>query len=300
VRNIPTLRLSYGNLLLKELESRGSATINELLSVSDVESLFKGDRRLAQPFGRAQELLRYALYVDLVGLESNLYSLTDAGRRYTAAIDRYDPWALHDEQRTILREQFITQRSELAHDALIALDMQRELNDREISASDEAYGRYLAEATHTEQWRESRTFESQGSRYRKLLEEAGLITQAHQLTESGSALVADVPVAAHITLGELLRQTARPHVWWVNQGATYGKEREGGFIWAPLLDKANRPQHHWDAMDKAQRDDVILHYSGGFLRAASVAQGPAQPAANPLNTDAWQRMVGSSPHVTET
>ena len=289
MRNIPTLRLSYGNLLLKELESRGSATINELLSVSDVESLFKGDRRPAQPFGRAQELLRYALYVDLVGLESNLYSLTDAGRRYTAAIDRYDPWVLHDEQRTILREQFITQRSELAHDALIALDMQRELNDREISASDEAYGRYLAEATHTEQWRESRTFESQGSRYRKLLEEAGLITQAHQLTESGSALLADVPVAAHITLGELLRQTARPHAWWVNQGATYGKEREGGFIWAPLLDKANRPQRHWDAMDKVQRDDVILHYSGGFLRAASVAQGPAQPAANPLNTDAWQR-----------
>ena len=32
-----------------------------------------------------------------------------------------------------------------------------------------------------------------------------------------------------------------------------------------------------------------MHYSAGFLRAASTAQGPAQPEANPLDTDAWQR-----------
>ena len=66
-------------------------------------------------------------------------------------------------------------------------------------------------------------------------------------------------------------------MWWVNQGSTYGKEREGGFIWAPMLNKANRPQRHWDAMDEVQRDDIILHYSGGFLCAASVAQGTARP-----------------------
>jgi hypothetical protein len=60
VRNIPTLRLSYGNLLLKELESRGSATVDQLLDVPDVEALFKSGRTPSQPLGRAQEILRYA------------------------------------------------------------------------------------------------------------------------------------------------------------------------------------------------------------------------------------------------
>jgi 5-methylcytosine-specific restriction enzyme B len=169
------------------------------------------------------------------------------------------------------------------------LDVQRELNELGISASDEEYGRYLAQVSHTEQWRESRTFESQGSRYRILLEEAGLVTESRTLTESGSALLREVQIADRTKVSELIARAERPRVWWVNQGATYGKERAGGFIWAPLLNKANRPQHHWDAMDHVQQGDVILHYSAGFLRAASTAQSPAQPEANPLDTDAWQR-----------
>jgi hypothetical protein len=289
VRNIPTLRLSYGNLLLKELESRGSATVDQLLDVPDVEALFKSGRTPSQPLGRVQELLRYATYLDLARLDGKLYSLTDAGRRYADAVDVENPWVIQDGHRAVLREQIAAQHSELAQDALLALDVQRELSDLEIVASDEEYGRFLAQASHTEQWRETRTFESQGSRYRKLLEEAGLITEKNEVTESGASLLRDVDVPAHTPVGELRRGARRPQVWWVNQGSTYGKEREGGFIWAPMLNKANRPQRHWDAMDEVQRDDIILHYSVGFLRAASVAQGPARPEPNPLDTDAWQR-----------
>jgi hypothetical protein len=289
VRNIPTLRLSYGNLLLRELESRGSATIDQLLDVPDVEALFKSGRTPSQPLGRVQELLRYAIYLDLARQDNKLYSLTDAGRRYAAAVDVERPWTVQKGHRAVLREQLAAQHGELAQDALLALDVQRELNDLQISTSDEEYGRFLAQASHTEQWRETRTFESQGARYRKLLEEAGLITESNDVTESGASLLRDVGPPAHTPVGELRRGVRRPQVWWVNQGSTYGKEREGGFIWAPMLNKANRPQRHWDAMDEVQRDDIILHYSGGFLRAASVAQSPARPEPNPLDTDAWQR-----------
>jgi hypothetical protein len=104
------------------------------------------------------------------------------------------------------------------------------------------------------------------------------------VTPEGEKLLDAVPTA--VTLGD---DTARPTVWWVNQGATYSKERDGQFIWAPMLDKAGRPQSHWDAMDRVERGDVILHYSNGFLRALSTAQTAAQPAQNPLGTDAWER-----------
>ena len=147
MRNIPTLRLSYGNLLLKELESRRTATIRELLNVPDVESLFKGERAHAQPFGRAQDLMRYATYLGLASSDSEFYTLTDAGRQYTAEIDTANPWIVNDAQRAVLYGQIAQQSSELARDAAVALDVQRELNELEISASDEEYGRYLAQVS---------------------------------------------------------------------------------------------------------------------------------------------------------
>jgi len=92
VRNIPTLPLSSANLLLKELESRGSATVDQLLDVPDVGALFESGRTPPQPPGRVQELLRYATYLDLARLDGKLYSLTDAGRRYADAVDVESPW----------------------------------------------------------------------------------------------------------------------------------------------------------------------------------------------------------------
>ena len=233
--------------------------------------------------------MHYAVYLNLATSDSDLFSLTEAGRGYTANIDPANPWVVNDEQRAVLYGQFAEQSSELARDAAVALDVQRELNELNILASDEEYGRHLAQASHTEQWREIRTFEAQGSRYRRLLEEAGLITNARTLTESGYTLLHKVQVAGHTRVSEFIARANRPNIWWVNQGSTYGKERAGGFIWAPLLDKANRPQRHWDTMVDVQRDDVILHYSAGFLRSSSIAQGPAQPEANPLDSNAWQR-----------
>ena len=31
----------------------------------------------------------------------------------------------------------------------------------------------------------------------------------------------------------LVRMRAEPRVWWVNQGASYSRARDGGYLWAP-------------------------------------------------------------------
>jgi hypothetical protein len=79
----------------------------------------------------------------------------------------------------------------------------------------------------------------------------------------------------------------QPAVWWVNQGSTYTKARKAGLIWAPMLDKAGRPQRHWETMDQVRAGDVILHYSNSNLRAVSTAESGASPAKNPFGQDVW-------------
>jgi hypothetical protein len=289
VRNIPTLRLSYSNLVLKELEERGPATIHEVLDIPDVEALFKSDRQHPNPVGRTQELLRYTTQIGLVKSIDGRFSLTEVGRRYAAAVRRDDPWSTNVEQRAILRELLASGEGGLTQDVILALDVQRELNDLGTPGTDEEFGRLLARVSNTEQWREARTFESQGARYRALLQEAGLLTNSSQLTSDATKLLSRALVPPHPRVRDLMERPNHPAIWWVNQGMTYGKERDGGFIWAPMLNKAGRPQSHWDAMDHVQRDDIILHYSNGFLRAVSTAEETARPAPNPLDTDAWER-----------
>ena len=136
--------------------------------------------------------------------------------------------------------------------------------------SNDDLGRALAEHANTGQWQADRTFESQGARYRELLIESGLIDRSGELTEQGVTFLG--------------RQAS---VWWVNQGATYTKERDGGFLWAPMLNKAGRPQYHWDTMDEVREGDVVLHYSNGSLRAVSHVSAAARPAPNPLGDQTW-------------
>jgi 5-methylcytosine-specific restriction enzyme B len=284
VQSIPALRLSYGNLLLKALERRGPATLEELLDVPDVEALFKGQREHPNPAGRAQDVLRFAQLVGLAVRDGRRYALTESGLRYTAAVSEDDPWSVTATHADVLRAFIARGDDEMARDALLALAVQRQLVERGRSRSAEQLGRALARASRTEQWRETRTFESQGARYRSLLEEAGLLTATGEPTASG------VQVLEASTLPTpLIDDERRPDVWWVNQGATYGKERDGGFLWAPMLNKAGRAQGHWDSMDRVQRGDAILHYSNGFLRAVSVVDEPARPASNPLETQEWEQ-----------
>ncbi|WP_143517369.1 McrB family protein [Pseudonocardia sp. MH-G8] len=279
---IPALRLSYANLLLQRLEVRGPARIDELLDGADAERLFKSDRQHRNPTDRAQDLLRFAWLVGLVDEAGRTYSLTPAGHTFVAAQRDDDPWTVTDAQAAVLRALLADGDRALARDTQLALAVYHDLISHGTFPGAHQFGRALAHASHSEQWRADRTFESQGARYRALLEEARFISASGEVTNEGDTLLTT-------TTRSFDRRLAKANVWWVNQGESYGRARDEQFIWAPLRDKAGRPQRHWDAMDNVAPGDVILHYSNSFLRATSIAQSTARPAENPLDSDSWQR-----------
>lgn len=263
---IPTLKFSYGNLLLARLRDLDSATIEELLR-DDPARLFKSGGSVENPHERARDCLRFARMLGLVVEDQRRWTLTEPGITYADNVDRSNPWTVTEVQAGVLRDRLSNGSVELAEGTQIALQIVRNLTGE---WSNDDLGRALAQHTNTGQWQADRTFESQGARYRELLIESGLIDRSGGLTEYGVTF--------------LQPQTA---VWWVNQGATYTKERDGGFLWAPMVNKAGRPQYHWDTMDEVREGDVVLHYSNGSLRAASHVSAPARPAANPLDDQSW-------------
>lgn len=266
MQSIPTLKFSYGNLLLARLRELESATVEQLLG-DDPEECFKSDGLHKNPERRASDCLRFAVLLGLAMEEDGRWDLTDAGQIYAQNIDPTDPWGVNDMQAKVLRDQ-LSSGAPLAEDVRIALEVARGLR---VGFSREDLGRALAERANTDQWKKERTFDSQGARYRELLIESGLIDSNGELSDDGL-----------IFLGP------QASVWWVNQGATYTKERDGGFLWAPMRNKAGRSQYHWDTMDEVREGDVVLHYSNGSLRAASHVIAAAKPAPNPLGDQAWE------------
>ena len=266
MQSIPTLKFSYGNLLLARLHELGSANIVQLLG-EDPPQLFKSEGPFDSPERRARDCLRFAQILGLAVEDERNWKLTESGFTYAENVDRSNPWIVNDRQAEILRNQ-LAGDAPLAADARIALQVVR---DMPAGFSSDSLGRALAEHTNTNQWQADRTFESQGARYRELLKESGLLTASGGLTEQGV-----------VFLGR------PPSFWWVNQGATYARGRDEGFLWAPKLNKKGRPEHHWDSMDEVRVGDVVLHYSNGYLRAVSHASRDARPASNPLNGQAWE------------
>lgn len=262
---IPTLKFSYGNLLLARLRQRDSATIAELLD-GEAAHLFKSGSSIENPETRARDCLRYTRMLDLAVEDQGRWTLTDSGAAYADRVDASNPWIVDEVQAGILRER-LSSSAPIAEDARTALRVVRTLA---TGWSNSDLGRALAEQASHDQWQADRTFESQGARYRELLIESGLVDRNGEMTTEG--------------INFLGHQVS---VWWVNQGATYAKERDGGLLWAPMLNKAGRPQHHWETMDEVREGDVVLHYSNGSLRAVSRVSAAAKPAPNPLDNESW-------------
>ena len=62
------------------------------------------------------------------------------------------------------------------------------------------------------------------------------------------------------------------NVWWVNQGKSYERAREGGHIWAPKKNRRGTSEFHWENVKKVKKGDIIFNYATGFLKAVSIAQ----------------------------
>jgi MoxR-like ATPase len=78
-----------------------------------------------------------------------------------------------------------------------------------------------------------------------------------------------------------VRLRTTPRTWWVNQGASYTRAREGGYVWAPVRDKSGRIQDHWETMRHLRVGDNILNYANGEIRAHSTVQQESAPSPRP-------------------
>jgi hypothetical protein len=89
----------------------------------------------------------------------------------------------------------------------------------------------------------------------------------------------------------LVRVRSTPRVWWVNQGDSFRRAREGGYLWAPLTDRAGRGKENWQALQYARVGDVVLSHADGQIRAVSRVTRTAYPAErpDPAADQAWNK-----------
>jgi MoxR-like ATPase len=79
----------------------------------------------------------------------------------------------------------------------------------------------------------------------------------------------------------IVRLRTTPRVWWVNQGTSFRRARDGGYLWAPVADKNGRMHDHWRAMRRLRPGDFIINYANTRVRAWSLATSTASPATRP-------------------
>jgi hypothetical protein len=80
--------------------------------------------------------------------------------------------------------------------------------------------------------------------------------------------------------------------FYVFQGDTFKRESSGGYLWAPLSNRAGRSCHHWDRLLDVRAGDIILHGCDAHLYAISVAQGECYEANQPIELqreDMWEQ-----------
>ena len=77
------------------------------------------------------------------------------------------------------------------------------------------------------------------------------------------------------------RVRSQPRYWWVNQGSSYRRAHDGGYIWAPERDRRGAELPHWRAMGYLRAGDVVLNYAKTMIRAVSRVSAAAEPHRRP-------------------
>lgn len=73
--------------------------------------------------------------------------------------------------------------------------------------------------------------------------------------------------------------------WWVNQGDNYLQEREGGYLWAPLVTSSGASRPDWANMRRLRAGDLVFTYSSRALRGFCVVIADAIPWTTPYPND---------------
>jgi hypothetical protein len=174
VKTFPALRHHYAHGVLYALADRGPMTVKDLVATVPPDQMFKGAPKV--PVNRASRLARYLNDLGLTS-GSGVIAPTEAGRRYVAAGDPDDRFAVTDGQATILRDLFRQRGVDGLYEGVaLALSLWNSSSDgQEIQFED--FGQALGLAGGVNEWLSPRTFEGQGRRFTSLLELMGLVDE---------------------------------------------------------------------------------------------------------------------------
>jgi MoxR-like ATPase len=76
-----------------------------------------------------------------------------------------------------------------------------------------------------------------------------------------------------------------PRIWWVNQGKSYRRARDGGYLWARKRTEAGFERPDWLALRDLRVGDLAVCYSGKTVRAVATVRGEAVSAPHPADPD---------------
>ncbi len=118
-------------------------------------------------------------------------------------------------------------------------------------------------------------------------EESRKRAEEQRVAEAAARRAAITTISAHKKVpSEQIRIPGKRMTFFVFQGATYDRESRGGYIWAPISNKAGNTFHHWDRLLDVRPGDIILHGYDGFVQAVSTAIGACYDCNQPTELSA--------------
>ena len=83
------------------------------------------------------------------------------------------------------------------------------------------------------------------------------------------------------------RTAGNPLTFLAFQGEFFDAQAEDQIIWTPIYNASGDRLFHWDNILNVNEGDIIIHCSGGYIKAVSRAKGPCIEWKNPNPKEEW-------------
>ena len=124
----------------------------------------------------------------------------------------------------------------------------------------------------------------------KAVEEAKKAKEQHVAAAAAKKTTVKSTAVPKVVAPKQERIAGKSATFYVFQGSTFNREYQGGYLWAPITNKAGDTFHHWDRLLDVRPGDIILHGCNGHVQAVSVARAACYDCVQPqeLRTeDSW-------------